>query len=259
MNKNIDNDLLNQYENLTDLEKSSIMIYKSSLFYNINEISGIEDFINKSSFQIFKEIKNHNKFEYYYNKMQKNINLPSNLFMKLTIFKNIDFTDIYTFIDSMKNVYQNLELASLKITLPKSINTFRGVNCDDDFNINIAKGNIISTSSDLDIASKFLSGNIKNKIYKFDLEKGTHLLICPYSIVDVYDSEIDYLKSDTPKQMKIIKSDRQKEFIVFRNLSKFEFIGSKNIEDEELKNLEIEKYKVSSSISKLNINGLKKL
>ncbi len=67
------NDLIAQYNNLTEEEKSILLIYKSQLFYFINGIDNINDDNRKS--YIVK-----------YNEFKEIVEKPENIFIRLSVF-----------------------------------------------------------------------------------------------------------------------------------------------------------------------------
>lgn len=229
--------LIDKYNNLTEEEKKAILIYKSGLYYHINEISSIDDFLNKESFTIFKKLKNQEIFLIRFSDFKNNLSNPKNIFLKYSIFNIIDFTDIYTFIDSIKEVYKIIN--NIRLYLPEQLTVYRGV-CSDDEILDISKSNLISTTIDVEEVKPFLFGDKKNnKLYVISLEKDTPVLISPYSIDNIYDSEIDYY-TNKPKQLKLVNKYEKgnQEIILFKNTLNFTLNDSKTIDEY---NLTIEK------------------
>ena len=147
-------DLLNQYNNLSDQEKQAIMIYKSSLFYHINSISKVDDFENKSADEIFILLDDNNSFVNKFVIFKREIELPKNMIVRYSIFKDISFDDILSFIDSMKNVYQILKDARIKIKLCDDIKVYRGISVKKDTVINkVSNSKLVSTSIKVDDAN----------------------------------------------------------------------------------------------------------
>ena len=78
------NDLLMQYKSLSEEEQKAILIYKSNLYYHINEISKIEDFENKDAFSLLNEITDKIKFINSFEEFKNVINYPQNIIVKLS-------------------------------------------------------------------------------------------------------------------------------------------------------------------------------
>ena len=58
MKNNIYDTLLNLYDDLDEEAKKDLIIYKSRLFYFINEISSVSNFNDLTSSEILSKIKN---------------------------------------------------------------------------------------------------------------------------------------------------------------------------------------------------------
>lgn len=80
-------DLIEQYKNLDESEAHALLIYKSRLSRAINSLD-IDDEEVIESYNTYKEY----------------LENPSNIFMKMTVFKDIDFSDISSFKNSLELV-----------------------------------------------------------------------------------------------------------------------------------------------------------
>ena len=162
-------DLIEQYKNLDESEAHALLIYKSRLSRAINSLD-IDDEEVIESYNTYKEY----------------LENPSNIFMKMTVFKDIDFSDISSFKNSLKLVKKKIEDASLKMRLKDDLTVYRALSVSKDDSVSfISKSDIISTSTSFDECSKFIipDSNYKHTLYQINLEKDSPVLICPYSIL----------------------------------------------------------------------------
>lgn len=90
-------DLIKQYEALTEEEKNTLLVYKSRLGRAINSL-------DNNDLEI-KEI-----YERYKNLVEN----PKNLFMKFSVFKDISFKSLEEFIESLIKVKEKLNEISKK-------------------------------------------------------------------------------------------------------------------------------------------------
>ncbi len=101
-------DLVKQFETLSDDEKNALLVYKSKLGIAINAMDN--DF---------------SKVRRIYNEYKELVDMPQNLFIKMSVFKDIDFSseeiildnDIYDFnyVDSANVPLMSHEIVKLKI------------------------------------------------------------------------------------------------------------------------------------------------
>ena len=162
-------DLIEQYKNLDESEAHALLIYKSRLSRAINSLD-IDDGEVIEAYNTYKE--------YLLN--------PSNIFMKMTVFKDIDFSDISSFKNSLELVKKKIEDASLKMRLKDDLTVYRALSVSSDDSVSfISRSDIISTSTSFDECSKFIipDSNYKHTLYQINLEKDSPVLICPYSIL----------------------------------------------------------------------------
>lgn len=87
---------MEEYENLTSEEKNSLLIYKSRLGRAINSLD--------NDYQEVKDI---------YYKYKELLSKKENMFMSLTVFKDVSFDSIDSFIESLvntKEVIKNINM-----------------------------------------------------------------------------------------------------------------------------------------------------
>lgn len=224
------NRLANIFENLDEVEKKACLIYKSKLSYLINEISAIPNFLELSSDQIYNLIVDKNQFDEIFNKYKLILENSKNLFIKMSIMNTLNFENKYELIDSLKNIYITLIATKEHFKTEQNLKLFRLVSTDKPINT-ISKGNIISTSIDINALDKFMV-NKYNNLFQIDLEKDIPVLVIPYAIlIDSRDNSLRIVKNDI----------NQKEVIVFKDDLLLEEYNNKIIDDK----LTIHKLKAS--------------
>lgn len=195
------NDLIAQYNNLTEEEKSILLIYKSQLFYFINGIDNINDDNRKSyivKYNEFKEI------------MEK----PENIFIRLSVFSDISLDSFENFLKSIDLIRKKLKLLYGKIILPNDMVLFRCNSIKEKDSINrISIGDFISTSLDFETAENFFSYDGLNVTFVINVPAGTPVLVIPYSI--------KLIVKDNKKILKVVANDNQNEVILFNDYMKF--------------------------------------
>lgn len=182
-----------QYEELSDEEKQALFIYKSRLGLCINLLHKDDHMMNAI-----------------YNSYKTILENPINLFMKITIFKDIDFTSFHSFKNSLMYIKQQVEKATSRLELPEDVTVYRMVSIKNGNELSsISKDNIISTSLDMSQSMHFLIQNEKYEhyLYEIHLEKGTKVGICPYSIL--YDMNT--------QRLSLSKTQEQSEIIILKN------------------------------------------
>ena len=185
-------DLIEQYKNLDESEAHALLIYKSRLSRAINSLD-IDDGEVIESYNTYKE--------YLLN--------PSNIFMKMTVFKDIDFSDISSFKNSLELVKKKREDASLKMRLKDDLTVYRALSVSKDDSVSfISKSDIISTSTSFDECSKFIipDSNYKHTLYQINLEKDSPVLICPYSIL-IKDGVLSLTQRHDQKEIILLKDN----------------------------------------------------
>ena len=185
-------DLIEQYKNLDESEAHALLIYKSRLSRAINSLD-IDDEEVIESYNTYKEY----------------LENPSNIFMKMTVFKDIDFSDISSFKNSLKLVKKKIEDASLKMRLKDDLTVYRALSVSKDDSVSfISKSDIISTSTSFDECSKFIipDSNYKHTLYQINLEKDSPVLICPYSIL-IKDGVLSLTQRHDQKEIILLKDN----------------------------------------------------
>lgn len=185
-------DLIEQYKNLDESEAHALLIYKSRLSRAINSLD-IDDEEVIESYNTYKEY----------------LENPSNIFMKMTVFKDIDFSDISSFKNSLELVKKKIEDASLKMRLKDDLTVYRALSVPSDDSVSfISKSDIISTSTSFDECSKFIipDSNYKHTLYQINLEKDSPVLICPYSIL-IKDGVLSLTQRHDQKEIILLKNN----------------------------------------------------
>ena len=185
-------DLIEQYKNLDESEAHALLIYKSRLSRAINSLD-IDDREVIESYNTYKE--------YLLN--------PSNIFMKMTVFKDIDFSDISSFKNSLELVKKKIKDASLKMRLKDDLTVYRALSVPSDDSVSfISRSDIISTSTSFDECSKFIipDSNYKHTLYQINLEKDSPVLICPYSIL-IKDGVLSLTQRHDQKEIILLKDN----------------------------------------------------
>lgn len=185
-------DLIEQYKNLDESEAHALLIYKSRLSRAINSLD-IDDEEVIESYNTYKEY----------------LENPSNIFMKMTVFKDIDFSDISSFKNSLKLVKKKIEDASLKMRLKDDLTVYRALSVPKYDSVSfISKSDIISTSISFDECSKFIipDSNYKHTLYQINLEKNSPVLICPYSIL-IKDGVLSLTQRHDQKEIILLKNN----------------------------------------------------
>lgn len=185
-------DLIEQYKNLDESEAHALLIYKSRLSRAINSLD-IDDEEVMEAYNTYKEY----------------LENPSNIFMKMTVFKDIDFSDISSFKNSLELVKEKIKDASLKMRLKDDLTVYRALSVSSDDSVSfISKSDIISTSTSFDECSKFIipDSNYKHTLYQINLEKDSPVLICPYSIL-IKDGVLSLTQRHDQKEIILLKDN----------------------------------------------------
>ena len=185
-------DLIEQYKNLDESEAHALLIYKSRLSRAINSLD-IDDEEVMEAYNTYKEY----------------LENPSNIFMKMTVFKDIDFSDISSFKNSLELIKKKIKDASLKMRLKDDLTVYRALSVPSDDSVSfISKSDIISTSTSFDECSKFIihDSNYKHTLYQINLEKDSPVLICPYSIL-IKDGVLSLTQRHDQKEIILLKDN----------------------------------------------------
>ena len=135
--------LLKQYEALTEEEKSALLIYKSRLGRAINSL-------DNNDLEI-KEI---------YEKYKSLVENPKNIFMKFSVFKDISFKSLEEFIESLIKVKEKLNEISKKIILTEDITVYRAFSISNEEELR--KNLVLSTYKQ--ISEEFIESKSNNPI-----------------------------------------------------------------------------------------------
>ena len=183
-------DLIKQFEDLSDDDKNILLVYKSKLGVAINSL----DNDNEKVLEI-------------YNSYKKLLDNPKNIFMKMTVFKDISFDNEISFSESLTNIKDKLLKISTSLTISNDLTVYRIVSVPSFLEVSdISLDNIISTSININTCLKFLikKDNYKHYLYQINLPKNSPLAICPYAIL--------YNKKE--EQLILTKNSDQEEIIL---------------------------------------------
>lgn len=185
--------LLKQYEELTEEEKNTLLVYKSRLGRAINSL-------DNNDLEI-KEI---------YEKYKSLVENPENLFMKFSVFKDISFKSLEEFIESLIKVKEKLNEISKKIILTEDITVYRAFSISNEEKlIPLSKANLVSTSLNINECSKYLIPNkdYTHYLYQINLEKGSMVTICPYRILIDNNDRLTLTKENGSEEIIISKDN----------------------------------------------------
>lgn len=159
--------LLEEYENLTSEEKNSLLVYKSRLGRAINSLD--------NDYQEVEDI---------YYKYKELLSKKENMFMSLTVFKDVSFDSIDSFIESLVNTKEIIKNIDMK--LEEDMTVYRAYSIPTaQEEMFLSRSELVSTSLDIDNCDDFLinDDNYNHYLYKINLEKGSLVTVCPYSIL----------------------------------------------------------------------------
>lgn len=187
-------DLIKQYNSLTDDEKRAVVIYKSKLYKIINLITSIDGFEFLSVNEIVERLPNLNGLRVMVSQFKEILNRPENMIVRFCCFNNINFDDFNLLIEYLRDVYFILNSTKDKIILNEDLIVYRGIAVDDFSEAkDMAMGNIISTSIDIEDTEPYMSFRDKALLYIIKIKKGTPLLVAPNSLYCIYEDREDYL------------------------------------------------------------------
>ena len=205
--------LLKEYENLTSEEKNSLLIYKSRLGRAINSLGND-----------YQEIEN------VYYKYKKLLSKRENMFMIFTVFKDVYFDSIDSFIESLVNTKEIIK--NINMELKKELTVYRTYSIltaqEEMF---LSRSELVSTSLDINNCDDFLinDNNYNHYLYKINLEKGSLVTVCPYSI----------LLDGLTERLILSKNNTQDEVILNKENYNFEVVKTTTRTLEDDSNLEI--------------------
>ena len=106
-------ELKNKFEDLSDEDKNALLIYKSRLGRAINSLD-IEE----------KEVVD------VYNKYKRLLSNPANMFMSFTVFKDVSFSSLDSFKESLINIKN--KVLNINLTLDEDTTVYRAFSLSDD-------------------------------------------------------------------------------------------------------------------------------
>lgn len=186
-------DLIKQYEALTEEEKNTLLVYKSRLGRAINSL-------DNNDLEI-KEI---------YEKYKSLVENPKNIFMKFSVFKDISFKSLEEFIESLIKVKEKLNEISKKIILTEDITVYRAFSISNEEELMpLSKAYLVSTSLNINECSKYLIPNkgYTHYLYQINLEKGSMVTICPYRILIDNNDRLTLTKENASEEIIISKAN----------------------------------------------------
>ena len=156
-------ELKNKFEDLSDEDKNALLIYKSRLGRAINSLD-IEE----------KEVVD---------KYKRLLSNPANMFMSFTVFKDVSFSSLDSFKESLINIKN--KVLNINLTLDEDTTVYRAFSLSDDSEEELlSKSELISTSLNIDTCDDFLvAGNktlsISNKLK--ERGKSSYLSLCYFT------------------------------------------------------------------------------
>lgn len=129
------NGLIEQFNSkYEEEEKNLLFLYKSKIGIAINSLNKNEDVVN-------------GVYEYY----KKVLTNPKNMFMNFTVFKDISLDSLESFRESLETINEKIEPLLSKLEIEEPITVYRMISVKkDDKTYFLSKGNIISTSIDME-------------------------------------------------------------------------------------------------------------
>lgn len=228
MTKEVYNDLLRQYEQLSLEEKNAILIYKSKLYNLLNAMSSIPGFLDIDEEELLNQLDKDSLIALF-DDYKKVVFSSQNITTRYTIFTKVDFTNILTCMKSLKQVYRLIQQAKGKIVTKDKITVYRGICLEtEDTPTQLARGDILSTGIKLEDAFKFLLHHPNNHLYVIEIEAGTNVLVTPYALVVTYPLGEDHLQNifqqKPPNILKVkrLGSRVEEEIILFQSDLEFE-------------------------------------
>ena len=141
------------------------------------------------------------------------------MFMSFTVFKNVSFSSLDSFKESLINIKN--KVLNINLTLDEDTTVYRAFSLSDDSEEELlSKSELISTSLDIDTCDDFLvAGNKRHYLYQINLKKGSKVAICPYAIL--LDSKSDRLiLSKSHDQEEILLNKENYSFDIVKTTTK---------------------------------------
>ena len=173
-------DLLEQYSNLSEEEKNVLLVYKTKLSNAINDLNN-DKLINDL-----------------YERYTKILENPNNIFIKMSILKDIDFSSLDAFKISLEEFHDKMNNVTNKLRTNDVVTTYRAFSIDEETN-DISKNSIISSSLDINTCMDFfiLGENKKHYLYIIKLDENSPCAVCPYQIT--FNSKTNQMNISTKK------------------------------------------------------------
>ena len=152
------------------------------------------------------------------------------MFMSLTVFKDVSFDSIDSFIESLVNTKEIMKNIDMK--LEEDMTVYRAYSIPTaQEEMFLSRSELVSTSLDIDNCDDFLinDDNYNHYLYKINLEKGSLVTVCPYSIL------LDGLTG----RLILSKNNTQDEVILNKENYNFEVVKTTTRTLEDGSNLEI--------------------
>lgn len=192
-------ELMKQYNNLSDEEKNALLVYKTRLGLLINDLDNEPD------------------FEGYYDRYKRISSSPQNILVQALIFKSIDFSTLESFKESILRIRDILKEATSKIVVPEDMHVYRSISSDNDIE-GISKSDFISTSLSFAETCKYAVQGKNIRMYDITIPAGSRVGISPYRVLD--DQKNDRLI--------ITQSSDQEEVIIDSSNYDFETLKDYN-------------------------------
>ncbi len=208
--------LIQQYNELSDEEKNALLIYKSRIGRAINALNRDE-----------KEILD------VYNRYKELLSNPKNLFVQYTIFKNVSFSNLENFKKSLSDVLELVIQATKKIVLPENVMVYRAISVERNKYTFLSKGDLVSTSLDVNKCDPFFqmdqNQNYDHYLYQIHLDKFSNVAICPYALM------YDELKN----QLFLSQKYDQQEIILVKDDFIFSEMAQEEVEVKDHKKIHV--------------------
>lgn len=152
------------------------------------------------------------------------------MFMSLTVFKDVSFDSIDSFIESLVNIKEIIKNIDMK--LEEDMTVYRAYSIPTaQEEMFLSRSELVSTSLDIDNCDDFLinDNNYNHYLYKINLEKGSLVTVCSYSIL------LDGLTG----RLILSKNNTQDEVILNKENYDFEVVKTTTRTLEDGSNLEI--------------------
>ena len=150
--------------------------------------------------------------------------------MSLTVFKDVSFDSIDSFIESLVNTKEIIKNIDMK--LEEDMTVYRAYSIPTaQEEMFLSRSELVSTSLDIDNCDDFLinDDNYNHYLYKINLEKGSLVTVCPYSIL------LDGLTG----RLILSKNNTQDEVILNKENYDFEVVKTTTRTLDDGSNLEI--------------------